>query len=112
MAWGVVMLENRGREQRDQSGLVVWRKELRPVNAVWTNSRRHAVERICYRRVETGGGWGCSLDESRVIWLLLWRIQRVHNNDDDSCACQQSKEGAEHHLVGVYEAVEGVAIVQ
>lgn len=28
---------------------------------------------------------------------------------DDSCTSQQSEQGAEHHLVGVYEAVEGVA---
>lgn len=30
-------------------------------------------------------------------------------DDDDSCTGQQSEQGEEHHLVAVYEAVQGVA---
>lgn len=33
----------------------------------------------------------------------------MEDDYDDSCTSQQSEQGAEHHLVGVYEAVEGVA---
>ncbi len=29
-------------------------------------------------------------------------------DDDDGCAGQQSEQGEEHHLVAVYEAVQGV----
>ncbi len=34
---------------------------------------------------------------------------RGPTDDDDSCSGKQSEQGEEHHLVGVYEAVQGVA---
>ena len=34
---------------------------------------------------------------------------RWPTDDDDGCTGQQSEQGAEHHLVAVYEAVQGVA---
>lgn len=34
---------------------------------------------------------------------------RGPTDDDDCCSGQQSEQGEEHHLVGVYEAVQGVA---
>lgn len=34
---------------------------------------------------------------------------RLTTDDDDSCTGQQSKQGEEHHLVTVDEAVQGVA---
>lgn len=33
---------------------------------------------------------------------------RGPTDDDDSCTGQQSEQGEEHHLVGVYKAVQGV----
>lgn len=41
--------------------------------------------------------------------MFPWSEHRVEDNYDDSCTSQQSEQGAEHHLVGVYEAVKGVA---
>lgn len=40
--------------------------------------------------------------------MLLWREPCVEDDDDDSGTSQQSKQGEEHHLVAVYEAVQGV----
>lgn len=31
----------------------------------------------------------------------------MEDDDDDGCTGQEGKQGEEHHLVGVYEAVQG-----
>lgn len=52
----------------------------------------------------------CDLTGPPIMYGLVIPTRiRQPTNYDDSCTSQQSEQGAEHHLVGVYEAVEGVA---